>query len=1251
MRDVLGKSLKIMKYTRKRNSRISTALILLSFVVALDVFWILRQPALTMAGDATCGIVEHTHDDACRVQVCSCDLSEEAHIHEEACYEITRTEGSEEVCLICEETSESHEHTEACYTVKVTEAREEQILSCDISEEPHIHNDACYTWELLCGSTEHIHSIMCYADETADVETPLDWQEMFAGYPYTKDLRQDLAGIAKTQVGYCESALNFTVDSNGIRQGYTRYGAWYGAPYGDWSAMFVSFCLHYAGADPEEFPGNTGADSMATIWNSLGKYTQAGTYFPCEGDLVFFEDNRVGIVSDVQNTTFYAICGDTEDAVTGTVLSVNDESITGWGMIAGAGTDEADIPSETAQEESETQTDLEESKILKSSALEIEESELPDVSNGPVFSIYAESKEELSRQRFTAGAPRAATDMRTYLQNNGGAYSFMLVDTNNMELPKDAAGNYIVTAGVNYKLTLIMNSPNGLAPGTYQYQLPAGLQIHGGNGNFILKDGTNVGTWLVADDGLITMVFNENINNRTDVTISATMGVAFSEAEAPMDFDGKITVTVSPPAQEENPTGLNKWGVQGDAEKGQDPSKIYWTVEITGHKDSAIPGSIITDEIKTGKHSYTETDIAGGLHFGVGEYDLQTGEQVAWHAWDVLPDDPDLTWDESGWSYKIPEQVKCKWCPQPVQLGSNGWTYYIEYTSTPEASGATGTLQYTNGVMIDGQYVDGWGSFEHGDTEAGIIKNGSFHGDANGGMFHWEVQATIPGRKPGERAAYYTQIMDHLRIKDAGNTTIAYIHNDADQAKVTAVYNGQNINVPHVNDAVAADQFAWVVGWSSENNGVYYTRALLPLHRCDCNEQTCHYWNAGLGRCDALHYQYGEWGAYPSGFCYCWTPEQNITFTFSYETNDPEVIEIYGGQDNILQNEAVLQHTVYQPDGTESTITIGDDVADVPIPGVFKKELTHDFDGYTANYKITVNEGKLVLTNGSPLTIHDEMTQTLAYISGSLVITTEDANGNTGELHQDVDYTVTYDGTGNKTDEKGNPVHVLDIVILRPQPVMYVLDYDATLVIPPGTTQAVKYSNSASITLWGEDISDESDEKIYTDINISAMNYRVELYKTDSQTGEPLAGATFGLFNAHGGLIISGETDAKGELRFETNVTQGVILREHVLYYMQEQKAPPGYLLDDTQYWFCFCNSNADSCKTCDGVMAGLQAVRIPSEQIGRVHVENELMHYDLPSTGGSGIYPIVFMSSVFIIIPLVYEFIRRCKQERRGVG
>ena len=38
----------------------------------------------------------------------------------------------------------------------------------------------------------------------------------------------------------------------------------------------------------------------------------------------------------------------------------------------------------------------------------------------------------------------------------------------------------------------------------------------------------------------------------------------------------------------------------------------------------------------------------------------------------------------------------------------------------------------------------------------------------------------------------------------------------------------------------------------------------------------------------------------------------------------------------------------------------------VPIPGIFKKELTKDYDGYVANYKITVNEAKLDLTGGEP---------------------------------------------------------------------------------------------------------------------------------------------------------------------------------------------------------------------------------------------------------------------------------------------
>lgn len=1218
----------------------------LSLVVALDVFWVLRQPGLTLAGDASCGILEHSHDDSCIRKICICDIPEETHIHGEGCYETTFVEASEETVLICDLPAEYHTHTDDCFVKKVIEAHEERTLVCSISENPHIHEDSCYKTEIQCGYEEHTHSIECYSDKTADVETLLDWQKMFADYPFTGDLRQDLAGIASTQVGYSESTLNFEVGSDGIRRGYTRYGAWYGTPYSDWSAMFVSFCLHYAGSDPNEFPGNTGADAMANAWDSLGKYAPTGGYRPSSGDLVFFSDNTVGIVTEVHNATCYVIQGDVNNAVGGALLSLDDNRISGWGLTEGTAPT-AESPADPSEDESGKPA----SDDKENSMAGIETDELLDISNGPAFFIFAGETAEPQIMRFARKSARTVTDLAAYLKNNNGSYFYTLVDTNNKALPKDDNGNYIVTAGISYKLTLTINNPKGFLPGTYQYQIPNGLLVNGGVGDFILSDGTNVGDWEVTDEGLITINFNEHINSRTDITISATMGIIFPEHEDPLNFDGKITVTIEPPLQAETFTKLNKWGKQGVAgsEEGKtDPSKLYWTVEIVGRKDSAIPGSVITDQIKTGAHRYTQSDMERGIEFGASEYDPTTGE-TEWHSWTVYPGDPNLTWTETGWSYTIPEEITC-WCGE-VTLGNENWTYYVNYSSTPDPLNTSGAFWYTNSATVDGQYAQGWGKFSNGEVQSAIVKQGSFHGDADDGFFLWEFQATVPGRPMNEKAAYYTQIMDQLRVKNAENVTFANVHNDADKSTVTAAYNGRTITVPHVEDATEEDPFAWVVGWSSQSNGVFYTRALLPLCRCNCTEQTCHYWDATNQRCGAFHYLDSEWGPYPSGFCYCWTPEQDITFTFTYKTKDPSLIETFGGQNKDLQNEVVLQQTVYQPDGSEKTQNIGDAQARVPIPGVFRKKLTQDFNGYTAHYNITVNEAKLVLTNGSPLTILDEMTPTLAYISGSLVITTSDANGKQGVLQQGTDYTVTYDGTGNRTDGNKNPVHVLEIIILRPQPVMYTLDYDATLIIPDKITESIEYGNSAYITLWGEKIKGDSEEKIYSNFNIAAKSFQVEVFKTAAETGEPLGGAQFGIFNENGGLITTGETDANGKLTFKTNVTQGIILQEHVLYYLQELKPPPGYRQDDTKHWFCFCSKTEDSCQTCDKVMAGQDATRIPFEQIGIIPVSNELMHYNLPATGGPGIYPFVLIGAVFIITPLIYGFIRRRKQERRGVG
>ena len=1077
--------------------------------------------------------------------------------------------------------------------------------SASCGYEEHQHAEDCLQDDLLiCGKEEHLHSTGCYSDPKADTETSLDWQNMFEDYPFTGVLREDLVGVAKTQVGYTESQLNFEADDGGVRRGYTRYGAWYGAPYNDWSAMFVSFCLHYAGADETQYPQSSGAAMMAELWKTQEKYIPAGDYGPQSGDIVFFNNNTAGIVTEVYEATFSVIGGDIQNAVARETMSLSDPAITGWGV--------TEIP--VIQEE-------------------LPQEDLLDISNGPVFMII--EGRQIPQQRmlaFSGRAARAITELIPYLNANGGNYFFTLLDLNNVELPKDADGNYIAIANKAYKLTLTFHSPKGFLPGTYQYQIPNGMMLDGGKGDFVLTDGTNVGSWEVTDTGLITLVFNEQMNSRTDITISSTLGIHFPEPDEPIDFDGLITVKVEPPVQQKDPTVLSKWGTPNAG-----AGTINWTVRIDGHADSQIPGNILTDQPALSDwsrpHSYTEADIAGGLTFGVSD------PEGGWHAWRVTTDDPHLVWDETGWSYKIPKTVTCDYCGE-LELGNEGWVYLINYTSTPTKLDTPGTFDYENKVMVDGQTAWGWSNFTHVEIEANIVKNGSFVSDAAGGGFLWEIQATIPGRPEGQRAEYSWFIMDEMRLADETGTIIGHAQNDIHLSTVVATYNGALIQIPRIQDATDQDMFAWDNAWTATENGIGYNRTINLLCRCQCTAETCH-WES----CGDYWFQKdnGDWAA--NGFCQCWTQTQNMTFTFVYKTEDLSLLKEYGVLGYQLNNHAQLY---YMPDGSNSIRVSYDDAA-VTIPNLFEKQLTQDYNGYTAHYRITVNEAKAVLTNGSPLTIHDRMTETLAYISGSLVITAENESGHTTVLRQGEDYTVTYDGTGNQTDSAGKKVHVLDIVILRPQPVMYILDYDTTLIMPEQITGSIKYSNSASITLWGKDITDDAVEKVYADINIAAKRYSVVMSKACALTGIPLPGATFGLYNAQGGLITSGVTDADGKLTFQTDIIKGIILQEHVLYYLQELQPPPAYQLDETKYWFCFCSDTGDSCAEYDKLLVDAEAVRIPINKTKVLHITNKPANVILPATGGIGTPVYILCGLILVFGPLVYGFSLRRRYGRRS--
>ena len=157
------------------------------------------------------------------------------------------------------------------------------------------------------------------SDDTADVETASDWEKTIPDLSDCETWAEKLLAVAGSQLGYHESILNFIVDSDGEHKGYTRYGEWYGNPYGDWCAMFVSFCLKYAGIDEEAIPQNANCSDWVTNLKKMEIYEDADFYVPEAGDIVFFDQsdadrpNHVGIISEVTYGTKTVIRHITKD--------------------------------------------------------------------------------------------------------------------------------------------------------------------------------------------------------------------------------------------------------------------------------------------------------------------------------------------------------------------------------------------------------------------------------------------------------------------------------------------------------------------------------------------------------------------------------------------------------------------------------------------------------------------------------------------------------------------------------------------------------------------------------------------------------------------------------------------------------------------------------------------------------------------------------------------------------------------------
>lgn len=321
-----------LKLNKRIFQRCLPILVILSLIVLTVVFWWLKLVGITLAGSAFCGYEEHSHTEECICQTQICTVQEtavctlEEHMHTDTCYERI---------LIC---TQEHTHTNECH---------ESVLICTVPEHlhgeactgiVHSHTDECYQTTYICGYEEHIHTASCYSDPSADLETPDDWEASMSDAVLTGETAKDIVKIAKTQLGYTESTLNFVLDENGTRRGYTRYGEWYGNPHGNWSAMYVSFCLYYAGLDSDIAPYHSGTQGMMLYWTESGLFVPASGYTPQTGDLLFLDANadgnctQVGIVSEV-GTDVTAIHGNSNDRVESVTYEFSDSRILGYGSI------------------------------------------------------------------------------------------------------------------------------------------------------------------------------------------------------------------------------------------------------------------------------------------------------------------------------------------------------------------------------------------------------------------------------------------------------------------------------------------------------------------------------------------------------------------------------------------------------------------------------------------------------------------------------------------------------------------------------------------------------------------------------------------------------------------------------------------------------------------------------------------------------------------------------------------------------
>ena len=291
--------------------------------------------------------VPHEHTDACYEEHRVLTCCQEEHEHTDDCFD-------EYGALICGEFE--HIHDDSCYTTEYelvcgldegelveepNPAYQEMPASrpvVDLPPEPaettpdepvlHHHTDACYTEELVCTIPEHHHTVECLADTQADVETAEEWQAA-ANVALNGNWAEDLLTVAKSQLDYQQSDKNFKLDveDQQVLRGYSRYGAWYGNPYGAWDVMFLSYCLHFAGVPQMVVPQRAGVMALHSDLRGSQWLTDADGSTARPGDIVIYNTLTTEQVAVDESSYGIALLDLDEDPDTAAQLTASEPQV------------------------------------------------------------------------------------------------------------------------------------------------------------------------------------------------------------------------------------------------------------------------------------------------------------------------------------------------------------------------------------------------------------------------------------------------------------------------------------------------------------------------------------------------------------------------------------------------------------------------------------------------------------------------------------------------------------------------------------------------------------------------------------------------------------------------------------------------------------------------------------------------------------------------------------------------------------